>query len=182
LGNFNDYVEADFERTGPRLSIGGSYAHLSNSARSQGPLGATPADGGTTTFNTAEADVLLKMYGLSVSGEFFWREGDRKRGDKVDANKVPVPTDRPRDGYGAFGQFGFLLPHTMLELTGRYGHLRRSSGDRSSLANRQELGGGVSYYFAQHAFKLQADYFRLWESDKIADGTDQVRVQLEAGF
>lgn len=182
FGNFSDYVEGDFERTGPRLSIAGSYAHVANSARNQGPLGRAPADGGTTTYNTAEADVLLKMYGLSVTGEFFWREGDRKAGTAVDRNGLPIPVERPRDGYGWFAQVGYLLPRTMFEIEGRYGMMRPTDAGKSSLHVREELGGGVSYYFAQHTFKLQADYFRLWESDKLADGTDQIRLQLEAGF
>ena len=182
FGKFEDYVEADFERTGPRLSIGGSYAHISNSMRNQGPLGPPPADGGTTTFNTAEADVLLKMYGLSATGEVFWREGDRKLGDAVDDSGAPIPMERPRDGYGGFGQLGYLLPHTMFEVSSRYGMMRRSSAEKSSLQNRQELGGALSYYFVRHTLKLQADYFRLWTADRLAEGLDQVRLQLEAGF
>lgn len=181
FGKYDDYVEADFERTGPRLSIAGSFAHLSNSSRDRGPLGSAPDDGGTTTFNTAEGDILLKMYGLSVTSELFWREGDRDAGTAVDENNVPVPIERPRDGYGGFGQFGYLLPHTMFEITGRYGNMRRS-GAKSSLKNQGELGGGVSYYFARHSLKLQGDYFRLWQSDRVSDGADSVRVQLEAGF
>jgi hypothetical protein len=181
FGHFQDYVEADFERTGPRLSIGGSYAHVSNSARNQGPLGRAPADGGTTTYDTTEADVLLKMYGLSATGEFFWRDGDRKSGGALDPNGMPIPTERPRNGMGFFAQIGYLLPQTMLEIEARYGNIR-SAGASSSLADRQELGAGSSYYFAQHSFKLQADYFRLWGTTGLSEGTDQVRLQLESGW
>jgi phosphate-selective porin OprO and OprP len=181
FGKFDDYVEGDFDRTGPRASLAGSFAHLSNSLRNQGPLGKAPADAGTTTFDTAEADVLLKLYGLSVTGEFFWRRGARKQGPAVGSAGAPVPLEKPRDGTGWFAQAGYLLPYTMLEIEGRYGELHRS-GDGSSLSDRKELGGGVSYYFARHTVKLQADYFRLWAADKLSEGTDQIRVQLETGL
>jgi hypothetical protein len=182
FGKFQDYVEGDFERTGPRASVGASYAYVANSSRNQGPLGRAPADGGTTSYHTAEGDVLFKAYGLSLTGEVFWRDGKRKQGDLVDATGAPIPTELPRDGYGWFAQAGYLLPHSMFEVEGRYGMLRRSSATSSSLADRNELGGGVSYYFARHSFKLQADYFRLWGDDGMSLGTDQARAQLEAGF
>lgn len=180
FGNFQDYVEADFERTGPRLSIGAAYAYDTNSRRNQGPLGRAPADGGTTTFHNAEADFLLKMYGLSVTGEYFYRKGTRKPGDATDpVTGAPVPIERARSGHGFFVQTGFLLPQTMLEIVGRYGQLR-GTGD-TSLREQHEAGGGLSYYFARHSFKLQADYFKLWGTE-LSKGADQVRLQLEAGF
>ncbi len=182
FGHFSDFVEADFERTGPRLSIGASYAYNTNSRRNQGPLGGAPTDRGTTTFHNTEADFLLKMYGLSVTGEFFYRKGDRNPGGAMDATQtppVPFPVEKARNGYGWFAQAGYLLPQTMFEIEARYGQLR-GTGD-TSLKQRQELGGGVSYYFARHSFKLQADYFRLWGKD-LSKGADQVRLQLEAGF
>ncbi|MBI2394552.1 MAG: hypothetical protein HYV09_33590, partial [Deltaproteobacteria bacterium] len=179
FGNFQDYVEADFERTGPRLSIGGSYAYDHKSRRNQGPLGRAPADGGTTNFHAVEGDLLLKMYGLSLTGEVFYRKGTRKAGDVTDAAGVPVQVEKARNGLGWFAQAGYLLPRTMFEISARYGQLR-GVGD-TSLKERHELGGGVSYYFARHSLKLQADYFRLW-GEQQSKGADQVRLQLEAGF
>jgi len=182
LGHFQDYVEADFERTGPRLSVGASYAYVANSRRNQGPLGSAPADRGTTDFHNAEADLLFKIYGLSLTGEFFYRKGDRSGGGAIDVTKtppVPFPVDKARSGYGFFAQAGYLLPQTMFEIEARYGQLRGTG--ETSLKERHEIGGGVSYYFARHSFKLQADYFRLWGTE-LSKGTDQVRLQLEAGF
>lgn len=181
FGEFQDYVEADFERTGPRLSIGASYAYVKDSLRDQGPLGSPPADEGQTSFHTAEADLLLKVHGLSVTGELFWRDGEREPGDAVDDLGAPIPVEAARNGIGFFGQAGYLLPRSSLELSARYGKIVPASSD-TSLAERQELGAGVSYYFAQHAFKLQADYFHLWDEAGIGDGSDVVRLQLEAGL
>jgi hypothetical protein len=39
----------------------------------------------------------------------------------------------------------------------------------------------LNYYFARHRVKLQLDYLRLWNS-RIDQGTDQVRLQLQAMF
>ncbi len=180
FGGFQDYVEADFERTGPRLALGAAYAYHTNSPRDQGPLGSAPSDGGTTTFHEAEGDFLLKMYGLSVTGEVFWRRGSRTPGDAVDPRTgVRLPIAPARNGYGFFAQAGYLLPRTMFELSARYGELRGTG--TTSLRDRQELGVGTSYYFARHSLKLQADYFWLWSGDP-STRTDQVRLQLEAGF
>lgn len=181
FGKFSHYIEGDFERTGPRLAIGASYAYDKDSARDQGPLGSPPADEGTTSFHMAEADVLFKAYGFSVMAEAFWRDGKRDAGDAVDDMGNPIPAEPPRDGLGFFGQAGYLLPRSGLELSARYGNIMAASED-TSLADRQELGVGVSYYFAHHTMKLQADAFRLWGDSGIDDGTDQVRVQLEAGL
>lgn len=181
FGKFQDYVEADFERTGPRVAIGGSYAYDKDSRRDQGPLGSPPADGGLTSFHALEADFLVKAYGLSVTGEVFWRDGKREGGGALDDLGNPIPVEAPRDGMGFFTQAGYLLPCSAFELTARYGALHPSDGP-TTLPDRRELGAGAGYYFGQHAFKLQADYFRLWDAGAIGDGTDVVRLQLEAGL
>ena len=180
-GNFQDYVEGDFERTAPRVAIGASYAYVKDSPREQGPLGSAPADAGLTSFHAIEADVLLKAYGFSFTGEFFLREAKRKGGDAVDDMGVPIPVEDARTGLGYFAQAGYLLPQSSVEVSARYGDIR-PTGSKTSLPERHEVGVGLSYYFAQHVFKLQGDVFRLWGEDGIADGTDMVRVQLEAGL
>jgi hypothetical protein len=181
FGKFQSYVEADFERTGPRVAIGVSYAYDKDSTRDQGPLGGAPADEGLTSFHALEADFLIKAYGLSVTGEVFLRDGNREGGGAVDEMGNSIPVEAPRDGTGFFGQAGYLLPRSAFEITARYGAIRPASG-ATTLPERHELGAGVGYYFAQHSFKLQADYFRLWDGGAIGDGTDVVRLQLEAGL
>lgn len=181
FGKFQDYVEADFERTKPRVALGLSYAYDKDSVRDQGPLGSAPDDGGLTSFHAVEADFLVKAYGLSVTGELFWRDGKREGGGAVDEMGAPLPVEAPRDGMGFFAQAGYLLPRSSFELSARYGAIHPSSGP-TTLSDRRELGSGVSYYFAHHAFKLQADYFHLWEAGAIGDGADVVRLQLEAGL
>lgn len=182
LGAFDDYSEADLDRTEkPGLSIAGSYAYQDNAARNQGTLGSHPADGGTTDYHHVAADILFKMMGFSLTSEVFYRNGKRKRGGAVDDMMMPIAVEAPRNGYGMFVQAGYLLPMADLEVSARYGLLRKR-GSNTSLSNRNELGGGLSYYFARHSFKLQGDYFRRWDDDGPGKGDDFVRLQLEAGF
>jgi hypothetical protein len=40
----------------------------------------------------------------------------------------------------------------------------------------------VSWYFGRHPFKLQADYFRLFENGDPSVGSDMFRIQLQASL
>jgi hypothetical protein len=188
FGLFKDYKEADLERSeGPRLSLGTSYARLLGAPGVQGTLGSAPDDGGTTDMHLLNADVVFKMAGLSVFSEWMYRDGTRNPGSATTVDgtgaETPVPVEAPRDGFGGMLQVGYLLPGIDFELAARVA-LVRGVGDDSSLGDRDELGGGVSYYFADHPFKLQADYFRI--TDRVDDGpdvhADQTRVQLQVAY
>jgi hypothetical protein len=179
FGLFDDYREADFDRTmRPRLSLAFSYGFLDRAKRAQGTRGDLPADGGTTNIHTFSADSSFKIAGFSFLGEFFWRRGHRHPGAAS-----PV-VDLARNGYGVVAQAGYLIPHLPLEIVGRYSTVQGKG--ETSLVDQTELGGGLSWYFAQHALKLQADYFRLFgaedaaSSADIRDGSHRVRLQLTA--
>lgn len=182
FGDFEDYVITDFERERRvRMSVGLAYAYLQKARRDAGILGSRPADGGTTNFHNATADVLLKYSGISLLAEAYWREGKRNPGGAVDETGGAIPVEAARNGYGFFAQAGYLLPGMPLEFGARYGQLRPSRGE-TSLEAENELGAVVSYYFVENAIKLQADYFRLWADEGPGVGDDQVRLQLELGF
>jgi hypothetical protein len=189
LGLFDDYTEGDFQRTRPRLSVGGSFVHITDARRDRGTIGNFPLDaGGSTDFNLAEGDLMFKMYGLSLEGGFYYRHGDRNAGKFVDAtgkaindaagNPLKAPT-ASRDGTGVTAQVGYLIPRVPLEVAGRYANIRGVSDPlHNALKDSNELGGGLSYYFAQHQLKLQTDYFRIWQSE-LSSGYNQLRVQLQ---
>lgn len=182
FGDFEDYVEADFERTGPRLSVGLSAAHIDDSPRDRGILGGLPADGGTTDFTLFEADVMFKMWGLSVLSEFFYRDGERSPGTATDENGE-VTIDPTRDGFGWTIQGGYLLPRMPLEFALRYSTISGKDDDgEDGLDDREEYAAGASYYFAHHQLKLQADYARLVEDGDFGAGADQVRAQLQIAY
>ncbi len=185
FGAFKDYREVDFERSpNPKLSLGAAYAKVHEA---RGALAGNPADGGTTDFDGLTWDLVFRYRGLSVTSEWAWRTGTRNPGDATlpaqSGDEVPVPTEAPRDGIGGMLQVGYLLPTLPLEVAARVGTIRQTGKD-SSLTERGEYGGGVSYYFAEHSFKVQADYFRLTEREPGAESTDvdEMRVQLQSAF
>lgn len=189
FGMFDDYSESDFQRTGPRLGIGGAAVRLVGGLRDQGTMGKPPADlGGKTDFDMAEGDFSFKAYGFSALGAFYYRTGERHSGSFVDANGKPIldakgqPLTKPspsRDGTGLVAQAGYLLPRTSFEVTGRYVEIAGSTDPgHDGLKDSHELGGGLNYFFAEHELKVQADFFRIY-ADSLSDGYDQVRLQLQ---
>jgi phosphate-selective porin OprO and OprP len=188
FGQFDDYEEGDFARTKkPRLSLGAAYSYMDDAIFNRGTKGDLLSDRGTTDYHNATAGLVFKILGLSISGEFFWRQGRRHVGDaEVEddmGNLVPAPVEVPRDGLGWFAQAGYMIPHVPVELAGRYSEIR-GIGEvdvTTSISDRREAGGGLNWYIADHPFKLQADYFRIWD-DAIARGIDEVRVQAQFSF
>ncbi len=184
MGGFKDYAEVDFERLAtPKMSIGLGYGYLDRAKRDRGIIGSAPADGGTTDFNLLNGDIMLKYAGLSVFSEAIWRKGSRTPGSAVDDMGAAIAEAAPLDGYGAMLQAGYLLPKSRFEVAAR-GGIVRPSGDDSALDEEDEVGGGVSYYFAQHPFKLQADYFHLSEGPDADNrsASHRVRIQLQAAY
>lgn len=200
MGKFDDYSEADIEREmTPKLSLGGAFAFHDDAQRLRGTTGSRATDGGTTDYLSATADYAFKWKGFSSTGEFHWRRGTRTAGDvqiedPMDPTAtIPAPVEAARNGLGWFVQAGYLIPRIPLGIAARYSQIRRlgeddpgdltgPDGSFSSLSNRDEVGGGLSYYFGGHAWKIQADYFRRWDDDGIARGSDGVRVQAQLAF
>jgi phosphate-selective porin OprO and OprP len=185
LGNYDDLEEGDLARSArPRMLLGGAFAYIDRDPHDNHAFfGRIPLDGGTTSTLNATADLQLRWAGASLESAFFWREATARRsGGAVDAMGTPIPTVAPRNGMGWFVQGGYLLPRVPLELGARGGQIiAQGDATQTSLPSQDELGGVLSYFFAQHFFKLQLDYERLW-SGPIVDGTDQVRLQLQAWF
>ncbi len=180
LGMFSDYSEGDLERLAkPGVSIGVAYASARNARGSKVNRDRAPEDGGTTDFQSMTADISFKFKGLALSSEFHWREGERNVGDAVDDMGMAIPEQAARNGIGWFVQAGYLVPKMPIELTGRYGQTRAK--DDSSIGDSNEAGMALSYYFAQHPFKLQADGFQLWD-EGFGDGRTRVRVQMQLAF
>lgn len=184
LGMFDDYTEADLARTAtPRLSIGAAYAFMHEAPRLRGALGPVADDGGTTDYHTVTADAVFKWAGLSLFAEMIWREGSRNPGTAVDAMGNPEPITPARNGIGWFVQAGYLLPGIDLEFAARYGMLHPlGEATNTSMSERGELGGAVSYYFGGHSFKLQLDYFHLWSDGDFGNNEERIRLQLQAAL
>ena len=173
LGSFKDYSEADLARsTTPGLSIGMAYAYVADAPKTRGILGSTITDD-VWNYQNMTGDLMFKYAGFSLLSEVFMRQGDSESGAATS------------DGWGAMAQAGYLIPHTAVELTGRYGMNRRLGSESESVfaEGLNEVGGGVGHYFAHHPFKLQGDVFRSWtEEDGPDAGETTIRMQLQTAF
>jgi hypothetical protein len=177
LGMFDDYVDADLNRTpAPKLAVAVAGAYQRRAPQDRGVFGEAPADGGATNLRGLTADAIFKWRGLSAQGAFFVRRGERvapTAGLPAGATLAPA-----RDALGGFGQLGYVLPNLPLEVGARYDRVDKL-GDDSSADSFQDAGAQVSYYLLRHSIKLQADLLHLWAQSNGRDDSDQLRVQLQ---
>jgi hypothetical protein len=181
LGLFDDYEASDVWRLKKfRISLSGAYAFNDRAKKDKGVLGTVPADGGTTSYHNATADVMLKYAGWSLEAGYMWRQGKRQPGSALDEMGVPIAATAARNGHGWLAHTAFLLPKTRLEPAFRYSGFRGQGV--TSMPDRDELGVGLNYYFFGHNLKLQADYFHTFAPGMVATGTDLLRVQIQAAL
>ncbi|MDC0720965.1 hypothetical protein [Nannocystis bainbridge] len=181
FGLFDDYEASDQTRLRrPRLSLGFAYAFNDRARNNRGVLGSPPADGGSTNYHNLTTDMMFKWAGFSLEAAFLWRDGRRNPGGAVDDMGAPLPVEAARNGRGWMMQAAFLIPRTGLEPA------IRTSGIRglgvTSMPDRNELGGGLNYYFAGHNLKLQLDWFRTWDRGAADLAADLVRLQLQVAL
>jgi hypothetical protein len=152
------YSEADFESSEkPLLAIAGQF-------ESNNQWGATNA----TDLDTQiwGGDVVFKYRGLSIFGEYFWRERKPEVGP---AFKSP--------GYNV--QAGCLLLGRRLELGLRYAGWDPT--DAVDGNDRSEAAGIATWYVERHHLKIALDYAEL--KDGARDLTDrQLRLQAQIVF
>jgi hypothetical protein len=193
FGKFEDYSEGDVTRSEtPGLSIGAAYAFQDRAHPARGVTGDAPADGGTTDFHHATADIMFKYRGVSLHTAAHLRRGfNRVNGGALDEMGNPIPTAPALQGVAWFAQLGYLVPKIPLELVGRYGMIRKVEfgGDPTGQVDADEVGLGANWYFVGHDLKLQLDYFRGWDesmgatyAEQAKHGTDRVRVQFQIFF
>lgn len=183
LGMFQDYTEADFERSlEPKLSLGVAYAFSDRDHQTRAIGGTSFADGGTMSAHNLTADLVFKWAGLSLLGDFYLRDGWRHAGKSTQMDGTPIPVQAARNGIGWTAQLGLLMPRTRVEVVGRSSGQRPHKSLPTSLARLDEAGTGFNYYFFRHALKLQLDYLRTWGPALPTGRGDQVRLQLQAAF
>ncbi|AKF11184.1 Hypothetical protein DB32_008333 [Sandaracinus amylolyticus] len=181
FGSFDHLSEGDISRSmQPRLSIGASAAYNidSNRARSthENVLQVARFD-----YLHLDADVHFKWAGFSFLSEIMYREANQPSATgTVDGEDV---TEYSRSAWGWFAQAGYVLPPIPIEFAARYGETRPldQNDPAAEFFLLRELGGAVSYYIAQHALKVQLDYFYYFGDDPRAE-RHQVRLQAQLYF
>jgi hypothetical protein len=185
FGIFRDYSEVDFARTKPRLSIGSTYSFFQNADRDRGMIGAPFADGGTADYHFLFVDAIFKARGFSAISEFAYRTGKRQFGDITeDEEGNPIEPTAARNGLGWMLQAGYLVPRTRFEFAAR-GSMIFGSSKRAPTSLNDSFGGtfSLSYYFARHPFKIQADVSQIWnEQERFGQGETVFRLQLQASL
>ncbi|MBL9105683.1 MAG: hypothetical protein JNL82_32405 [Myxococcales bacterium] len=182
FGTFDDYEASDLWRYKKfRASLSGAYAFVDRAKKDRGVLGTAFEDGGTADYHNATADLMFKYAGWSLEGAYTWRRGVRTPGAAVDDMGAPYPVTAARNGHGWMVQTAFLIPKIRLEPAFRYSG-SRALGAATSMPDRDELGGGLNYYFFGHNLKLQADYFHTFDTGQLAMGTDLLRIQIQAAL
>ncbi len=116
-------------------------------------------------------DLVYKYKRVFATGEYYWRERTPEAGSKFRSD-------------GFFAQATYLLTSRRnWEIGARYG--RHDPTNQLSSNLRQEWRGVLSYYYARHAAKLQADFGRLQnESGNGGKGikNSELRVQTQIVF
>lgn len=174
-GHFSDLSEGDLERLPkPRLACGVTVAYNQNSYRKQSVVGDTYRLGGFDYLHGG-ADFLFKWRGLALSGEALIRNSERDfRDGMVDGKPL---REWSRSGAGFFGQASQMITENVQVAT-RFSHLQPLRSTDPKLLGRSEAAGSVSYYFAAHALKLQADYSYLFGPGED-DGRHLARLQFQ---
>lgn len=181
LGLFDDYEASDLWRLRKlRISFGGAYAFHDRARKDRGVLGTAPLDGGTTNYHNTTTDLMLKYAGWSLEGAYMWRHGQRKPGAALDEMGAPIAVSAARNGHGWLVQTALLIPRTRLEPAIRYSGARGLGV--TSMQGRDEIGGGLNYYFYGHNLKLQLDYFHGFDPAKSSAGSDLLRLQIQAAL
>jgi phosphate-selective porin OprO and OprP len=157
------YSEGDFEsKDKPLLAISGQFEH--NDQRRPGTAGLDPIVSLKTV--VWGGDVVLKVGGLYLFGEYFGRERE----------PISGPSFRS-DGWHA--QASYFLVRDKLETGIRYA--RWDPTDLRAGDDQIEQGAAVNYYFRKHGLKLQGDYRQI-ENKLDATKTRELRIQTQVMF
>lgn len=188
FGTFDFLSEGDHTRSEQvRLAVGASVAYNVDSNRARSTHGATYEFARFDNLHLG-ADVHLKWAGFTLLSEVMFRESDHASITQLDDAGMPVLDDEgnpiveeSRSAWGWFAQVGYMLPFP-LEVVARVGEIRPLTVmGQTNLSLQREVGGAVSYYFQQHALKVQADYFYYWGDDPETE-RHQVRLQVQLFF
>jgi len=116
-----------------------------------------------------EIDTMFKYRGFSATGMVAW------------GSRNPQEVNETYDTSGWFAQAGYFLKPGTWELALRYG--RNDPSDLVPADKVTELRGALNYFYAKHAFKVQADFGQIKIQNSSGDRTNyELRVQTQFVF
>ncbi|MDZ4728127.1 MAG: porin [Leptospira sp.] len=179
-GSDNDWLsESDLNRyQEPKISFGFSGAYNKNSNRALSTHGAL-YDFARFDYSHATADIYFKWMGFSLQTEALWRKANSGYMEREVSGTYK--REYSRSGQGYFVQIGYLFSNNY-ELITRFGEFKPLGETDPNLIYSREVGGGLSYYFAEHNLKWQIDYFRYTGIPQGLDGDHVVRTQMQVFY
>lgn len=174
-GHFDDLSEGDLAQLPkPRLAIGLTAAYNQNSYRKTSVLGDTYRLGG---FDYAHggADFMFKWHGFAAVGEALIRNSEVDSREGM-ADGKPLK-EWSRSGVGFFAQASQMMTDK-LQIAARASNLVPLRSTDPKLLAQHEVAFSTSYYFVEHALKLQADYAYLFGPGQ-ENGRHVARLQFQ---
>jgi phosphate-selective porin len=114
-------------------------------------------------------DLMFKHRGFSATGAYSWGE------------REPQEINASFDSSGWYAQAGYFLKPEQWELAFRYGE-----SDPSDLVGPDkitEVRGGINYFYARHALKVQLDYGQIKTETSSGDRkNNELRIQTQFVF
>jgi phosphate-selective porin OprO/OprP len=116
-----------------------------------------------------EVDAMFKYRGFSATGMFAWGEVE------------PQVTNPSFDREGWFIQAGYFLKPDKWEIAARYGE---NNPNKDVTDNKiTEVRGGLNWFYAKHAFKVQADFGQIkTETSSGERKNNELRIQTQFIF
>ena len=116
-----------------------------------------------------EVDAMFKYRGFSATGMFAWGEVE------------PQTTNPSFDREGWFVQAGYFLKPDKWEIAARYGE---NNPNKDASNNKiTEFRGGINWFYAKHAFKVQADFGQVKTETSTGDRkNNELRIQTQLVF
>jgi phosphate-selective porin OprO and OprP len=141
-----------------------------NAAYEQNDLSFVATDLKTNIKSTLyTVDMMLKHRGFSATAAYFWGE------------REPQEINPSFDTSGWYAQAGFFLKPEKWELAFRY-----AEQDPSELVGPDkitEIRGGLNYFYARHALKVQLDYGQIKTETSSGDRkNNELRIQTQFIF
>jgi hypothetical protein len=116
-----------------------------------------------------EVDAMFKYRGFSATGAYIWGE------------REPQEVNPKFDTSGWYAQAGFFLKPEKWEIAARY-----AQQDPSELVGPDkitEIRGGINFFYARHALKVQADYGQVKTETSSGDRkNNELRIQTQFIF